>query len=69
MIDLMRKLRPRFTLRTLLVLLAVLPPLLAVAWIWWGQAQPPPPEVEDDPYEIIWDDYASDVGPLKGQQP
>jgi hypothetical protein len=56
---------PRFSLRTLLILLAVLPPILALAWYFW------PPRrieraIEDNPYEIIWDDYAPDAIPQKG---
>jgi len=55
----------RFRLRTLLILLAILPPLLALAWIYWTRSQPVAPTVEDDPYEIIWDDYAPNTIPSK----
>jgi hypothetical protein len=57
---------PRFSLRTLLILLAVLPPLLALAWYFWPGRRIEP-VIEDDPYEIIWDDYAPDIIPQKGQ--
>jgi hypothetical protein len=56
---------PRFSLRTLLILLAVLPPLLALAWYFWPTARIER-AIEDDPNEIIWDDYAPDTIPQKG---
>ncbi|HEY2413329.1 MAG TPA: hypothetical protein VGI40_13850 [Pirellulaceae bacterium] len=56
---------PRFSLRTLLILLAVLPPLLALAWYLWPEERVKP-VIEDDPYEIIWDDYAPNIIPQKG---
>jgi hypothetical protein len=52
----------RFRLRTLLILLVILPPLFALAWLYW-RAKPVEPAAEPapSPYEIIWDDYAPDV--------
>jgi hypothetical protein len=57
---------PRFSLRTLLFLLAVLPPLLALAWYFWPGRRVQQ-AIEDNPYEIIWDDYAPDIIPQKGR--
>ena len=59
---------PRFSLRTVLVLLAILPPLLAVGWFFWLAPKPAAEAIEDDPYEIIWDDYAPDTIPAKPNQ-
>jgi hypothetical protein len=57
--------RPRFSLRTLLIVLAVVPPVLALAWYFWSPRERATQAV-DDPYEIIWDDYAPDIIPQKG---
>jgi hypothetical protein len=53
----------QFRLRTLLILMAVPPPLLAVVWLWWHASTKVEHAHLDSSLEIIWDDYAPGILP------